>query len=86
MCSRIWNRALRAAHAAEVEAEHGKPVLREHMIQAIHDFIVHRAAVNRVRVKHQHHRRAFLVAMVIAAFEPAFRSVYNNFRHSFPCY
>src|SRR5690606_31873044 len=73
----------RAAHAARVEAQHGKAALGEHVEEIIDDLVVHRAAELRMRVQDDGHRRIRLLARLVPAFQTPFRAVEDHFWHEF---
>ena len=53
-----WSKlALRAADAAEIEAQHREAAAREHVEQVVDDPVVHRPAVQRMRMQDQRQRR-----------------------------
>jgi hypothetical protein len=64
--------ALAAAHAAEIEAQHGEAHLVEGVVQVVDDPVVHRAAELRMRVQDDRDRGVLGLLRVIAAFKPAF--------------
>ena len=73
--------ALRAADAAEVEAQHREAALGEGVVEAVDDLVVHRPAELRMRMQHDRDRRAALLGGVKPALEAAGRSGEDDFRH-----
>ncbi len=73
--------ALAAADAAEIEAQGREAALGEGAEQGIDDLVVHRPAMLRMRMQQQGDRRVGLLGMLIAALEPAFRTVDDDLRH-----
>jgi hypothetical protein len=73
--------ALAAPDPAEIEAQGGKTALHKALVQRIDDTVVHRPAVQRMRMQHQRHRRRRLAHMMIAALEPPLRAVEDHVRH-----
>ena len=73
--------ALAASDAAEVEAHHGKATLGERLVQREHHLVVHRAAVQRMRMQDQGDWRGGGLGTLIAAFKPAVWTVENDFGH-----
>ena len=74
--------ALAAADAAEIEPQNREAALREHVIELIHDRVVHRAAELRMRVEHDADRGILGLGRVKTAFETAGRAGKNDFRHN----
>src|ERR1700722_4709319 len=72
-------RALAAADAAEVEAQHREIAMRERIVELINDLVVHRAAELRVRVQDDRDRRVLLLGRMEAAFDPSGGSGENDF-------
>ena len=77
----VVERALAAADAAEVEAQHREAAVHEVVEQIVDDLVVHRAAELRMRVQHDGDGRAPLLGGLIAAFDAAGRAGENNLRH-----
>jgi len=80
--------ALAAADPAEVEAHHREAQLLEALVHRVGDAVVHRSAMQRMRVQDQRQRGALLLGVVVATFEPAIRPGEHDFRHDpskFPC-
>lgn len=73
--------ALAAADAAEVEAQRRKAPVHEGVEQVVDDLVVHRPAELRVRVQDYGERRAALLGGLVAALDPAGRSVENHLWH-----
>ena len=73
--------ALAAAHAPEIEAQHGKAALRKGVIHVVDDLIVHRATKLGVGMKNDRDGRAALLGGVKAAFETSGRAGEDDFGH-----
>jgi hypothetical protein len=73
--------ALAAAHAAEIEPQHGKTALHEQVKQLNGHRIVHVAAGLRMGVQDQRDRRILPLALRIAAFDTAGCARQDNLRH-----
>ena len=58
----VVERALAAADAAEIEAQHREAAMHERVVELIDDLVVHRAAELRVRMQHDGDRRVLLRA------------------------
>ena len=69
----VVERALAAADAAEVEAQHGKVAMHEGVVDLVDDLMVHRAAELRMRMQHDADRRVLLPRRVVTAFDAAGR-------------
>ena len=72
---------LRAADAAEVEAQHREAAADEHVEQVVDDLVVHRAAMQRMRVQDQRQRRVGPRAVMVAPLQAAIGPVEDHFRH-----
>ena len=72
---------LRAADAAEVEAQHREAAAHEDVEDVEHDLVVHRAAVQRVRMEDQGQRRIGPARMVVAPFQATVGAVEDHLRH-----
>ena len=48
--------ALASADASEIETQHRKSHVEETIVQIVHDFVVHRSAVTRVRMQNDSDR------------------------------
>ena len=77
----VVERALAAADAAEIEAQHREVAVHERVVELVDDLMVHRAAELRVRMQHDGDRRVLLPRRVIAALDPAGRAGEDDFRH-----
>lgn len=77
----VVEHALRAADATEIESQSREAALHETLVKRIDDLVAHGAAVLRMRVQQQRHRRVGDLGVMIAAFEAAFGSVEDDFRH-----
>ena len=73
--------ALAAADPAKVEAQGRKTAAHKGLIEGVDDLVVHRPAMQRMRMQHHRHRRGAAARMVIARFDPPFRAVYYDVRH-----
>jgi len=69
------------ADTTEIETQHRKPTLHEHVIHVVHDTVIHRTAVQRVRMQHHGKRRITLTGVMIATFQPPVGAVEDDFRH-----
>src|SRR6266705_378145 len=76
--------SLAAPEAAEIEAKHREVAVRKGIVQLIDDLVVHRAAVQGMRVQHDRDRRVLLPRRVIAALEPPSWTGENDLGHSRP--
>ena len=74
--------ALAASHSAEVEAQGRKAAAHEALIQGVDDLVVHRAAVLRMRVQHQRHRRRRRALVMVARLDTPLGAVDDHVRHS----
>src|SRR6516165_8941649 len=74
-------RALAAADAAEIEAQHGKTAMGECVVALVDDLMIHRAVKLRVRMQDHRDRRVLLLGGMITAFEAARGTGENDFRH-----
>ena len=77
----VVEHALGAADAAEIEPQHREAAPGEHVEQAVHDAVVHRAAVKRVRMQDHRERRRRPLAMDISTFQPPVRAVEDHLGH-----
>jgi hypothetical protein len=77
----VVERALAAADAAEIEAQHGEAAMRERVVALVDDLVIHRAVKLRVRMQNHRDRCVLLLGRMIAAFEAARGAGENNFRH-----
>src|SRR5262245_2322869 len=77
-------RALAAADAAEIEAQHREAAMRKRVVALVDDLVVHRAVKLRMRVQDHGDRGVLLLRRVVAAFEAAGRAGENHFRHRDP--
>ena len=77
----VIERALAAADASKIEAQHREPTLREGVIEMVDDLIVHRPAELRVRVQHDGYGRAARRGLMKAALQPAGRASEDDFGH-----
>ena len=77
----VVERALAAADAAEIEAQHREVAVHEGVVELVDDLMVHRAAELRVRMQHDGDRRILLPRRMIAAFDPAGRTGEDDFGH-----
>src|SRR6266851_4629782 len=76
--------ALTAADPAKVEAQGRKTAPHKGLIERVDDLVVHRPAMQRMRVQHHGHRRGAAARMVIARLDAPFRAVDNDVRHGKP--
>ena len=74
--------ALAFAHAAEIEAHGRKTARSKCLVQRIGDFVVHGAAMFRVRVQYQRQRSVYGLGMGVASLDAAGRAVDDDFRHA----
>ena len=72
---------LGATNTAKIEAQGGESATREHVKDVEHDLVVHRAAVERVRMEDQCQRCIGATGMVITPFQAAVRTVEDHLRH-----
>ena len=79
----VVERALAAADAAEIEAQHREAALHEAVVQIVDDLVVHRAAELRMRMQHDRDRRAPLLRRLIAAFDAAGGAGEDDLRHPY---
>jgi hypothetical protein len=77
----VIERALAAADAAEIEAQHRKPAMHEGIVALVDDLVVHGAGELRMRMQHHRDRRILLLGRMIAAFETACGAGENDFGH-----
>src|SRR5213078_870177 len=77
----VIERALAAADAAEIEAQHRKSAMRERIVTLVDDLVIHRAVKLRMRVQHHRDRRVLLLRRMITAFEAACGAGKNDFGH-----
>ena len=77
--------ALAAPDATEVEAKHRESKLVEGVVQAVHDPVVHRSAVQRMRMQHDRDRGVGGFLGVVAAFQAALGAGEYDFGHQFAC-
>jgi hypothetical protein len=77
----VIERALAAADAAEIEAQHREAAMRERVVALVDDLVIHRAVKLRMRMQDHRDRRVLLLRRMIAAFEAARGAGENNFRH-----
>ena len=73
--------ALAAPHTTHIEAQHGKAQRLHALIQRMNDAVIHRAAMQRVRVQQQRRGGIRALGMVIASFKPAIRPGEHYFWH-----
>ena len=78
----VVERALAAADAAEIEAQHRKAAVHERVIELVDDLVVHRAAELRMRMQHDGDRRMLGARRMVAAFDTAGRTGEDDFGHS----
>src|SRR5439155_7472955 len=76
--------ALAAADPAKVEAQRRKTAAHKGLIERVDDLVVHRPAMQRMRVQHHRHRRRAAAGMVIARLDAPFRAVDDDVRHGKP--
>src|SRR5262249_21344157 len=77
----VIERALAAADAAEVEAQHRKIAVRERVVELVGDLMVHRPAELRVRMQDDRDRRILLLGRMEAAFDPSSGSGEDDLGH-----
>src|SRR5262249_28048094 len=77
----VVERALAAADAAEIEAQHREAAMRKGVVALIDDLMVHRAVKLRMRMQDHGDRSVLLLRRMVAAFEAAGRAGENDFRH-----
>src|SRR5213078_3309102 len=77
----VIERALAAADAAEIEAQHRKAAMRERVVALVDDLVVHRAMKLRMRMQDHGDRGVLLLRRMVAAFEAAGRTGEDDFRH-----
>ena len=77
----VVEHALRAADAAEVEAQHREPAPHEHVEQGVDDLVVHRPAMLRVRMQDHGERCRRPLAVDVPPFQPTVGAVEDDFRH-----
>src|SRR6185503_16923156 len=65
LAARLVVLARARADAAEVEAQHDRAELVQHRGNAVHDFVVHRAAVERMRMEHEPRERRRLAVVLL---------------------
>src|SRR5205807_254161 len=80
----VVKRALAAADAAKVEAQHRKVAMRERIVELVDDLMVHRAAELRMRVQHDRDRRVLGLRRMETALDPSGRTGEDDFWHSYP--
>ena len=73
--------ALAPPDAAEIEAEHRKAALREHIEELVDDLVVHRPAELRVGMEDDGDRAVLLLGGLETPFESAGRAGEDHFRH-----
>ena len=78
----VVERALAAADAAEVEAQHREAAVHEGVVELVDDLVVHRPAELRVRMQHDGDRRVLLPRRMIAAFDPSGGTGEDDLRHA----
>src|SRR5262249_1339052 len=74
--------ALAASHTAEIEAQHGKPALHEHVVERIHDLVVHRAPKLGMGMQDERNGAAGRSFVMIARFEAAGGPVDDQLWHA----
>jgi hypothetical protein len=72
---------LAAPDAAEVEPHDRAAEPLERLEHRVRDAVVHRSAVQRMRVQHQRDRSARVLRMVVTAFKPTVRTGKHHLRH-----
>jgi hypothetical protein len=77
----IFEQALAAADAAEIETQHRKAAAGEDLLERMHDRIVHRAAERGMGMKDNGDGRSGGLVVVVARFDPAGRAVENHLWH-----
>ena len=77
----VLEQALAAADAAEIEPQHGKTALGEHVIERMDDGVVHGPAELRVGVQQQRNRGAGLLGLRVSTLDTPGGPTENHFRH-----
>src|SRR5262249_19569169 len=70
--------ALAASYPAEIESQHGKPTLHEHVVERIHDLVVHRAPELRMGMQDERNGATGRTFVMIARFQAAGGPVHDQ--------
>ena len=78
--------ALAASHAAQIEAQHRKAQRLHTLVQRMDHTVIHRPAMERVRMQQQRRGGIRALGMVVASFKPAIRPGEHHFWHGLLSY